>query len=105
MRCSAAARVIGLGCELEDQMHRMPGLFTVALAEPRQGVTDRIDGTADGFGPRLHQVDVLRIAQRLLEQQLVDRGAAAEGNLALQRRRVEQIAQRTADDQVLFDLP
>ena len=72
---------IDLGRELEHQMHRVPGLLPVALAEPRQGIADRIDRRADGLGLCLHQVDVFRIAQRLLEQQLVDGRAAAEGDL------------------------
>lgn len=31
-------------------------------------MADRIDGGADRFDIKLHQVDVFRIAQRLLEQ-------------------------------------
>jgi hypothetical protein len=42
----------------------------------------------------LYEVEILGVAQRLLEQQLVDRGAAAECNLAAQRRRIEQVAER-----------
>ena len=48
---------------------------------------------------------VFGIAQRLLEQQFVDCRSTPERDLVLQRRRIEQVAQRAADDQVLLDLP
>ena len=47
-----------LGREAEDQVHRMPRLLAVALAEPGERVADGIDRRADRLGLRLHQVDV-----------------------------------------------
>src|SRR5207342_878172 len=65
---------------------------------------DGVDRGAYGLCRGLHQVDVFGVAQRLLEQQLVDGRAAAEGDLAGERGRIEQVAERAADDQVLLDL-
>src|SRR3569623_614233 len=83
----------------------MPRLLSIALAEPCQGFADRSDRRADGLSLRLHQIDIFRIAQGLLEQQFVDRSATTKSDLVFQCRRVKQIAQRAADDQVLLDLP
>jgi hypothetical protein len=67
--------------ELEHEVHRVPGLRAIALPEPRQDVAYRIDGRTDGLGTRLHEINVLGISQRLLEQEFVNRPAASEGNL------------------------
>ena len=75
----------------------MPGLLAVALAEPRQRVADGVHRGADGLGLCLHQVDVFGVAQRLLEQQLVDGRAAAERDLSGKRWRSEQVAECAAD--------
>ncbi len=83
----------------------MPGLLPAALPEPRQRRANRIDRAADGLGMRLDQIDILRVAQRLLEELLVDRRAAAECDLPRQRRRTEQVAQGATDDQGLLNLP
>jgi hypothetical protein len=47
---------------------------------------------------RLHQIDVLGIAQR-------ERGAAAKAQLFRQERIIDEFDQRPGDDQVLLDLP
>jgi len=67
-------------------------------------MTRGVDRGADGLCLGLHQVDVFGAAQRLLEQQLVDGRAAAKGDPAGERWRIEQVAERAADDQVLLDL-
>ena len=95
---------LGLGRKAEHEVHRVPGLFALALAQPGECVADGIDRRADRFGFRLHKVDVFRVAQRLLEEQLVDRGSTAEGHLASQCWRVEEVAQCAADDQILLYL-
>jgi hypothetical protein len=59
----------------------VPGLLPVAFPEPRQRGANRVDRATDGLGMRLDQIDILRVAQRLLEEQLVDRRAAAECDL------------------------
>src|ERR1700722_13567980 len=64
-----------------------------------------IDGRADGFGASLYEIDILGIAQRLLEQEFVNCRATPKRNPALQVRSVEQIAERATNDEVLFDLP
>jgi hypothetical protein len=87
-----------LGREAEDQVHRVPRLLAVALAEPGKRVADGVHRRADRLCLRLHQVDVFRVPQRLLEQELVDGRAAAERDLSGKRGRVEQVAERTADD-------
>jgi len=91
--------------EPEDEMDRMTGAVAMEVAEPRQRLANRVDRRANPLRADLHQVDILRVAQRLSEQQLVDCGAAAKGDPAFQLRRVEEIAERAADDQVLLDLP
>jgi hypothetical protein len=70
----------------------MSGVVAPALPEPRQCVTDCIDCRANGFGRRLHEIDVFRVAQRSLEKQFVDCCATAKSNLSFQGRRVEEIA-------------
>ena len=64
-----------------------------------------IDGRADGFGARLHKVNVFGISQRSLEQQFVNRRTPAKCNAPLQRWCVEQITERTGDDEILLYLP
>src|SRR3569623_1990823 len=83
----------------------MPRLLSIALAEPRQGFADRIDRRADGLSMRLHQIDIFRIAQGLLDQQFVDRSATTNSDLVLHCRRVELIALQAADVLVLLVLP
>ena len=92
-------------CELEHKVHRVPGLRATAFSEPGQSVAYGIDGCPDGFGARLHKVNVFGISQRSLEQQFVNRCAAAKSNLPLQSRCAEQITERTGDDEILFYLP
>lgn len=58
---------IDFGRELEYQVHRVPGLLPAAFPEPRQRRANRVDRAADGLGMRLDQIDILRVAQRLLE--------------------------------------
>ena len=91
--------------ELEDQMHRVGYLFTIALTEPGESFAYPINGRADRFHLRLHEIDVFRVAQRFFEQQLVNGRAASKRNLALQCLAAEQVTDRTADDKVLFHLP
>ena len=52
----------------------------------------------------LHQINIFGVAQRLLKQQLVDNGTTAKGDLPLEHWRIKQVAQRPADDEVLFHL-
>jgi hypothetical protein len=54
---------------------------------------------------RLHQIDVLGIAQRLREVKLVEHGAAARAQLFRQELIIDEFDQRPGDDQVLLDLP
>ena len=95
---------LGLGRKPEDKVHRVARLLTLAVAEPRQSLTDGAGDCADLLGLCLHQVDVFGVAKRLLEEQFVNGGAAAKRNLARQRWRIEQVAQRAADNQILLDL-
>ncbi len=69
--------------EFEYQVHRVPGLLALGLSEPREGITDRIDRFPNRLSLRLNEVDVFGVAQRLLEEKLVDRRATTKGNLAL----------------------
>ena len=85
-------------------VHRVSGLRSVALAQPRERVTNGIDCGADGLRLCLHQIDVFRIAQGFPEEQLVDRRPTTNGNLSHQCRRVEQVTQCAGDDQVLLNL-
>ena len=91
--------------ELEDQMHRVGYLFTIALTEPGESFAYCINGRADRFHLRLHEIDVFRVAQWLSEQQLVNGRAATKGDFAFEILAVEEIANRTADDKVLLHLP
>ena len=96
--------IVDFGVEAEDQVHGMAGLLALALAQPGQRVADRVHRLPDGLGACLYQVDVFRVTQGLREEQLVDGRAAAESDLAVQGGCGEQVAQGTADDQVLLDL-
>ena len=82
----------------------MAGLLALAPAQPGERIADGIDRGAYGFCLCLHQVDVFGVAKRLLEQQLVEGCATAEGDLSGERWRIEKFAERAADDQVLLDL-
>ena len=93
------------GGKPEHQMNRMLGLRSAAFAQPRQGVPDPVDDVADGLRTRLHQIDVLGVSQRPLEEQFVDRRAAAEGDPVAKGRAREQVAQCARDNQVLLHLP
>jgi len=97
-------RGIGLGCEGKDQVDRMSRGFAAAWPEPGQGLANGVDRGANGFWPHLHEVDILRISERLAKEELVDRGPAAERQVLGEHRLVEDVAQCPADDQVLFDL-
>lgn len=81
------------GGELEHEMSRVLGLRSAAFAQPRQHVPDSVDDVADGLCPRLHQIDVLGVSQRPLEEQFVDSRAAAEGDSVAKGRAREQVAQ------------
>ena len=94
-----------LRIELKNQMGGVRRMDAIAFAEPREGIPNRIDYAANRLGLRLNQVDVFRVSQRLAEQQFVDRGAAAKGQLSLQWRMVEEVADGSADNQVLLNLP
>ena len=63
-----------------------------------------VDRRPDRFSFCLNEIDVFGIAQRFREQQLVDGRAAAKSDLSLQLLAAEEVAKRTADDQILFDL-
>jgi hypothetical protein len=76
----------------------VPGLIAPALSEPRQRIPNRVNSLSDGFGSRLHEIDVFGIAQRLFEQELVDRRTTAKSDSSIQYRRVEKVAQRTGND-------
>lgn len=52
----------------------------------------------------MYEIDVLGITQWLLEQQLVNRRTTAEGDASRQSRRVEQITERTTDNEILLYL-
>ena len=54
----------GLGREAEDQVHRMPCLLAIELAEPGWRVADGIHRWANGLCLRPDQVDVFRVPQR-----------------------------------------
>jgi len=95
---------LGLGRKPEDKVHRVGRVLALAVAEPRESLADGVGSRTDLLALCLNQVYVFGVAKRLLEDQLVDRGAAAKRDLACQRRCVEQIAQRAADNQILLDL-
>jgi len=56
-------------------------------------------------GARLDKVNIFGISQRSLEQQFVNRCAAAKSNCPLQSRCAEQITERSGNDEILFYLP
>jgi hypothetical protein len=60
----------------------MPGLAATAFTQPRQALANAIHCFPDTPRLGLHKIDIFRVAQRLLEQQLVDCGAPAKGNLS-----------------------
>ena len=66
--------------------------------EPRSSLTDGVGSGADLLALCLNQVYVFGVAKRLLEGQFGDGGAAAKRDLARQRWRVEQVAQRATDN-------
>ena len=68
-------------------------------------MADGIHGFADRLGTDLYEVDVLRVSERPTEEELVDGGAATEYEALGEVRFLEDVAQRTTDDEVLFDLP
>src|SRR5687768_5322187 len=70
--------------EAEDQMHRMAGGLACAVSEPRERFTRGVDCWTNPLGPDLHQVDVLGVAQRLPEQQLINCSTAAKSEPAFQ---------------------
>lgn len=78
--------------------------FTAARPEPRQDPANGVNGVANRFRPHLHEVDILRVSERVMEQELVDGSAAAKRKAIGEERLVEDVAQRPADDEVLFDL-
>ena len=93
-----------LGREAEDQVNRMSRRLAAAWPEPGEGTANSIDRLADRFGTDLDEVDVLRVSERLTEEELVDGGAATECEALGEVRFVEDIAQGATDDEVLFDL-
>jgi hypothetical protein len=58
----------------------------------------------DGTGGHLDEVDVLRVAARGIEVELVQGRTAPERGGASQERVREQVDDRPADDQILLDL-
>src|SRR3546814_9764302 len=68
-------------------------------------VTHPIQYRADGASRGPHKIYVLRIAQRLLEVQLVQRRSTPEPQLISKKRIAEQFDERAADEEVLLDLP
>ena len=83
----------------------MPGLTASAFTQPRQALANAIYCFPDTPRLGLHEVNIFRVAQGLLEQQLVDCSAAAKGDLSSQCWRVEEIAKCAAYNQILFNLP
>ena len=57
-------------------------MLALAVAEPRKSLTDGVGSGADLLGLCLDQVYVFGVAKRLLEEQLVNGGAAAKRDLA-----------------------
>jgi hypothetical protein len=86
----------------EDEVHGVARLLVLAVTEPGQRLTD--GGGADLLGLCLYQVDIFGVAKWLLEEELVNGGAAVKCNLARQRRRIEKVTQSPADNQILLDL-
>ena len=52
--------------------------LAAAWPEPRQGLANGIDRLADRLGADLDEVDVLRVSERLTEEELIDGGAPTE---------------------------
>src|SRR6266852_6962878 len=82
----------------------MSGCFAAARPEPRQCLTQGVDRVANRFGPHLHEVDIFRGPEWVKEQQLMDGGAATKREALSEVGLLEDVAQRSADDEVLFDL-
>jgi hypothetical protein len=89
---------LGLGRKPEDEVHRVARLLALAVAKPRQSLTNGAGGCADLLGLCLYQVNVFGVSERLLEEQFMHGGAAAKRNLARQCWRIEQVAQGAADN-------
>lgn len=77
----------------------------IALAQPGQSLADGIDSGADGLGARLHEIDIFGIAQRLFEKQLMNCSATSERDPVAQISCTEEIAQCSANNQILLHLP
>ena len=76
---------MGLGRKPEDEVHRVARVLALAVAEPRQRARRMALAVAPICSALcLNQVYVFGVAKRLLEEQLVDGGAAAKRNLARQ---------------------
>lgn len=75
---------IDFGRKLEHQMHGVSRLMAVTVTQPCERITHCIDHDTNWLRLHLHQVNVFRVAQGLLEQQLVDGGT--KGDLACQHR-------------------
>lgn len=58
-------------------MEGVRGRIALERTEPCEHITQRVDSRADRFRAHLNEVDVLRVAKRLAEEQLVDRSAAS----------------------------
>ncbi len=94
-----------LGLDAIDQVD--PSLLedTTRLPEPRiQNGTCPVEGPADRLGADLNQVDVLRVASRRGEIDLVQGGAAAKGQAVRQLGNCKKIDDGAANDEVLLDL-
>ena len=98
-----AAGVLGLDPEAE--LRRDRALIELRPPQPRlQDNTQPIEDRPDRTGRRAHQVDILRVAQRRREVQLVERRSTANSQRVAQHVVREDLDQSTADDEVLLDL-
>jgi len=79
--------------------------FATTRAEPGENSTNRVNRGTNGFRAHLHQIDVLGIPERMRKEELVDGRPTAERHTLGEPRVIEDVAQRAADDQILFYLP
>ncbi len=95
-----------LALKLVDELDAVALLLTLRRAKPRvQALLDQIEDRADWPCLLLHQVDVLRVAGRRAEEELVQRRPPSEGQqLARRRRGGEDLHERPGKHEVLLHL-
>jgi hypothetical protein len=94
-----------LGVETVDERDAALALLPLRLAEPRiEDFPQRAHERPGRFWVHLHEVDILGVARRWPDVQLVERCAATKGERPRQKWMREYGHQGTGDHEVLLDL-